>query len=243
MKKLLITLPCFNEEQVLEKNVNTIFNYAQKGLSDYDWSILVIDNASSDKTFEIAKKLNQQNPKILIAQYLKKGRGAALKNVWQANNCYDIYSYMDIDLATDLNHFTDLISKLDEGYNIAVGSRYVPGAKAQRSFRRKFMSKVYNLLLKLFLKVDFKDAQCGFKAFDKKSIINILPKTFDSGWFWDTEFMILAERSGYKIIEIPVVWKEVRDEIRESKVSPLAEAFKQLRNIRLMRARLKDNLE
>ncbi len=243
MKKLLITLPCFNEEQVLEKNIKTIFDYAQKELNDYDWTILVIDNASSDKTFEIAKKLNQQNPKIIIAQYLHKGRGAALKNIWQANSGYDIYSYMDIDLATDLRHFSDLIRKVDSGYNIAVGSRYVPGANAQRSFKRKFMSKVYNLLLKLFLKVDFKDAQCGFKAFDKKSIINILPKTFDSGWFWDTEFMILAERSGYKIIEIPVAWREVRDEIRESKVSPLAEAFKQLKNIRMMRARLKDGFK
>ncbi len=232
-------MPCFNEEQVLEKNVNTIFNYAQKELSDYDWSILVIDNASSDKTFEIAKKLNQQNPKILIAQYLKKGRGAALKNTWLANGGYDLYSYMDIDLATDLNHFSDLIRKVDiGGYNIAVGSRYVPGANAQRSFKRKFMSKVYNLLLKLFLKVDFKDAQCCFKAFDSKSIINILPRTFDSGWFWDTEFMILAERGGYQIIEIPVAWREVRDEIRESKVSPLAEAFKQVGNIYDLRKRL-----
>ena len=238
MKKLLITLPCFNEEQVLEKNIKTILDYAQKELNDYDWTILVIDNASSDKTFEIAKKLNQQNPKILITQYLQKGRGAALKNMWQANSGYDIYSYMDIDLATDISHFSDLIRKID-GYNITVGSRYVSGANAQRSFKRKFMSKVYNLLLKLFLKVDFKDAQCGFKAFDKKSIINILPKTFDSGWFWDTEFMILAERSGYKIIEIPVAWREVRDEIRESKVSPLAEAFKQLKNIRTMKTRLK----
>lgn len=243
MKKLLITLPCFNEEQVLEKNVNTIFSYAQKELSGYDWTILIIDNASDDKTFEIAKKLNQQNPKILIEKYLKKGRGAALKNIWQTHGGYDIYSYMDIDLATDLNHFSDLVRKLDDGYNIAVGSRYVPGAKAQRSFKRKFMSKVYNLLLKLFLKVDFKDAQCGFKAFDSKSITNILPKTFDSGWFWDTEFMILAERGGYKIIEIPVAWREVRDEIRESKVSPLAEAFKQLKNIRLMRARLKNGFK
>ncbi len=243
MKRLLITLPCFNEEQVLEKNVGTIFNYAQKELGDYDWTILIIDNASMDKTFEIAKKLNQQNPKILIVQYIKKGRGAALKNIWQTHSGYDIYSYMDIDLATDLSHFSDLIRKLDGGYNIAVGSRYVSGANAQRSFRRKFMSKVYNLLLKLFLKVDFKDAQCGFKAFDSKSIINILPQTFDSGWFWDTEFMILAERGGYKIIEIPVAWKEVRDEIRESKVSPFAEAFKQLKNIRLMRARLKDHLK
>lgn len=242
MKKLLITLPCFDEERVLEKNANVVLSYAQKELGNYNWSILIIDNASDDGTFEIAQKLSQQNSKIFITQCLVKGRGAALKQAWQNNSGYDIYSYMDIDLATDLNQFSGLIKKIDEGFDVAVGSRYIPGARAQRSFKRKFMSKVYNLLIKLFLGVNFKDAQCGFKVFSAKSISDILPQTLDSGWFWDTEFMILAERKGYKMAEIPVDWREIRDEIRKSKVSLFAESLKQLKNILSMRARLKAEL-
>lgn len=239
--KLLITLPCYNEELILKKNVGTVLDHAGKNLSAYDWRILIVDNASDDKTYEIAKELSEKNPKIDIAQCPQKGRGMALRTVWQNYPGHDIYTYMDIDLATGLEHFTELLERINEGYNVAVGSRYIAGANAQRSFKRKFMSKVYNLLLKSFLHVNFKDAQCGFKAFDSKVISDILPKTSDDGWFWDTEFMILAERNGYKLLEIPVSWKEVRDEIRVSKVSPFAEAVKQLKNIRLMKTRLNRN--
>jgi len=242
MKKLLITLPCFNEELILEKSARTVLDYAKEKLGKYNWSVLIIDNTSSDRTFEIANKLAQQNPRVLVGRCMEKGRGAALRSAWQEHNGYDIYSYMDIDLATDLGYFAELSDKIGDGYHIAAGSRYVPGARTERSLKRRFMSKVYNLLLRIFLKVNFKDAQCGFKAFNKEVIAAILPKTFDSGWFWDTEFMVWAERGGYKIIEIPVTWKEVRDELRKSKVSPFTETFRQLKNIFLMRRKLKNNI-
>jgi len=185
--------------------------------------------------------LSRKHPQIIVERHLEKGRGSALKHIWLKYDSYDIYAYMDIDLATDLNLFSSLVRKINDGYNLVVGSRYIPGAQAERSLKRRFMSQVYNILLRTILGVTFKDAQCGFKAFDLASIKKILPQTHDTGWFWDTEFMILAEKKGFKTLEMPVAWRETRDEIRKSKVSPFTEVLRQLKNINDMRVRLKTN--
>jgi len=238
MNKLLITLPCYNEELVLEKSAKIIVDYAEKNLSNYGWRMLVLDNASEDKTYDIAVALSGRDGRIFVDQCSQKGRGAALSMAWQKYQGYGIYSYMDIDLATDIKDFRTLLTKIDDGHDIAVGSRYIPGAGINRSFKREFLSRIYNFLLKIFFNVKFKDAQCGFKAYRGEVVSNIIPQVEDTGWFWDTESMILAERKGYKICEIPVTWREVRDELRQSKVSPFVEVVKQLKNIVRLRIRL-----
>lgn len=238
MNKLLITIPCYNEELILEKNTEVLLDYARKNLSDYECNFLIIDNASDDNTYKIARQLAATHPNILVNQCFEKGRGAALRASWLEHQDYDVYAYMDIDLATDLNQFKDLISKIESGNQIAIGSRYVSGAKIKRSPKREFLSRIYNLLLKMFFNVKFKDAQCGFKAFRGDVLKLLLPKTKDNGWFWDTEILILAERAGYRIYELPVSWIEVRDEIRKSKVSPFVEVIRQLKNIAQLRKRL-----
>lgn len=241
MKRLLITLPCYNEEQILEKNAHVLLDYISRNFTSdrYDWRLLIIDNASSDGTFELARKLSKENPAILVAQCEFKGRGVALRTVWSQCKGYDIVSYMDVDLSADLKDFKVLINKIEEGFQLAVGSRYVPGADIRRNPKREFLSRIYNLLLKTVLGVKFRDAQCGFKAFDGTALEALLPDTTDSGWFWDTELMILAERKGYRIVEVPVTWQEVRDELRKSKVSPFVEIARQLKNIYSMRMRLR----
>ena len=137
----------------------------------------------------------------------------------------------------DCKDIKTLLTKIDDGYHIAVGSRYIPGADIKRSPKREFLSRIYNILLKLFFNVKFRDAQCGFKAYHGEAVADIIPRVEDTGWFWDTESMILAQRKGYKIAEIPVKWQEVRDEIRRSKVSPFIEVVRQLINIYLLRKR------
>ena len=238
MNKLLITIPCYNEELILEKNIEVILDYTRKNLSDYECNFLIIDNASDDDTYKIAGQLAAAHSDILVNQCFEKGRGVALRTGWSEYRGYDIYAYMDIDLAADINQFKDLIFKIESGNQIAIGSRYVAGAKIKRSPRREFLSRIYNLLLKIFFNVKFKDAQCGFKAFKGDALQLLLPKTKDKGWFWDTEILILAERAGYRIHELPVSWLEVRDEIRKSKVSPFVEVIRQLKNIVQLRKRL-----
>lgn len=239
MKKLLITIPCYNEEIVLEKSIFTIVDHAKSHLAEYDWSILIVDNNSSDRTHAIAESLREKYSFILTDQVSDPGRGVAMRVAWERRPGYDIYAYMDADLATDLKDFPFIVSKVSEGYDLVTGSRYVPYADAKRSFNRKLLSKIYNVLLRAVLRVDFRDAQCGFKAMSATLVRELFPETFDSGWFWDTELMILACRKGYRVLEVPVTWREVRDELRASKVSPLAEIIRQLRNIWKMRRRLR----
>lgn len=238
MKKLLITLPCYNEELVLEKNTKAILAYAGENLADYDWKVLILDNASEDNTYRIATGLSRQDPRICADQCFRKGRGAALSMAWQKHQGHDIYSYMDIDLATDIKDFKTLLAKIEDGYYVSVGSRYISGAEIRRSPKREFLSRIYNILLRTFFDVKFRDAQCGFKAYHSQVVTDIIPQVEDTGWFWDTESMVLAEKGGYKIAEIPVKWQEVRDEIRQSKVSPFVEVIRQLVNIYLLRKRI-----
>lgn len=238
MIKLLITIPCHNEEIVLEKNVFAIVEYAKNNLSQFSWNILIIDNNSDDKTWAIAQDLKQKYSFIIIDQIFDPGRGIAMRKAWARQQGFDIYTYMDADLATDLKDFSFIISKIVEGYDLVTGSRYVESADAKRSFKRKLLSRIYNILLQIVLGVNFKDAQCGFKAMSKKIVHELIPQTTDNGWFWDTELMILACRKGYKVLEVPVTWREVRDELRASKVSVWSEVIRNLKNIYKMRKKL-----
>ncbi len=239
--KLLITLPCFNEELILEKNFQIIKAFAELNLLKYDWHILIIDNASDDKTYEIAKKLQVQFLELMVSQCLKKGRGVALNTTWLNFPGYDVYSYFDIDLATDMKDYHKLLSAIENGDHIAIGSRYVSGSDIKRSPKREFLSRIYNGLLRMFFGVRFLDAQCGFKAFHGPSLPVLLAKTKDPGWFWDTEIMIHAQNCGYTVREIPVSWREIRDELRQSKVSPFQEVARQLKNIAILKWRLLNN--
>ena len=239
MKRILITIPCYNEELVLEKNTIAIMEYAKVHLADFDWKILVIDNNSGDKTFEIGNRLKASYPdKISVFQEKKAGRGVALRSAWKYFSDFDVYSYMDADLATDIRDFRFIVLKVADGHDLVTGSRYLPESNIKRSFLRETMSRIYNLILKLALNVSFRDAQCGFKAMSTRLVKELFGKTRDNGWFWDTELMILACRQGYKVLEVPVSWRETRDELRRSKVSPFTEAVRQLRNIWKMRKRL-----
>ncbi|MSR71094.1 MAG: glycosyltransferase [Candidatus Taylorbacteria bacterium] len=239
MKKLLITIPCYNEELVLEKTVFTILEYAQIHLVHYDWKILILDNNSSDDTWKIASNLKTKHPEIILVDEVREsGRGVALRISWERIKGYDIYTYMDADLATDLKDFLFIVTKVDEGYDFVTGSRYLAHSDARRSFKRKLLSRIYNILIQLVLGVSFKDAQCGFKAFSKKIVEELIPATTDNSWFWDTELMIYACRKGYRVLEVPVTWREVRDELRSSKVSVWSEVIRNLKNIYRMRKKL-----
>jgi len=231
MPKLLITIPCYNEELILEKSVKKVIEYAEKNLAEYDWKFLIIDNASKDKTYEIACRLRDCDPRIMVDRIMDPGRGVAIRKDWALHGEFDIYSYMDADLATDLKDYAFLVSRIKEGYDLATGSRYLREADIKRNFKREMLSRIYNLIIKIVLGVKFKDAQCGFKAFSCRLVAELMPQTTDPGWFWDTELMILAQRKGYKTLEIPVSWREIRDELRKSKVSHWEEAVRQLKNI------------
>src|SRR3989338_760313 len=202
-----VTIPVYNEEKELEKNITTLYKFCHKNLGSYDWHITIADNASTDNTPIIASTLIKKNPKILYFRLEQKGRGRAVKRVWSQSKC-DYCVYMDLDLSTDLIHLPKIIQKLTSGYDIAIGSRLAKGAKVEgRTPIRELTSRILNFFfIQFFFHTHFTDAQCGFKGVTKKVVVDLIPKVKDNGWFFDGELLIIAEKSGYKIYEEPVHW-------------------------------------
>jgi len=210
--KVNITIPVYNEEKVLEKSISTLNSFLEKEFSEYGWEILIADNASIDKTLEVAKTLKDKYAKVNYIHLDQKGRGRALKKAWTESDA-DIVSYMDVDLSTRLEHFPAMINgMLKDGYGTATGSRLMKSSRTKRSFKREFISRSYNILIKSLFCTKFSDAQCGFKAVTR-DVVNklIIPYVEATGWFFDSELLIIAEKLGYKILDIPVEWIEDLD--------------------------------
>lgn len=230
MKLVDIVLPVFNEEQDLPNSVEILRDFLPQHLQ-LPWQITIADNGSTDETFSVAQALANHDPRIQVVHLPEKGRGRALKKVWLDSNA-DILTYMDIDLSTDLNCFPPLVEAIAQGgYDLAVGSRLVPGAKIQRSLRREFISRCYVSLIHALFWTRFSDAQCGFKAISQPLAQALLPHILDPFWFFDTELMIIAEKRGFFIKEIPVTWIEDPD----TRVRIIRTALQDLRGLLRLR--------
>ncbi len=205
---LNVVIPVYNEQEELEKSVHTLVRYLDEHLDDFDWIVTIADNASTDRTLAIARRLAKFHPKVNIVHLSLKGRGRAVKFVWQ-HTASDIVAYMDVDLSTDLKHFPNLVRSLLRGFDVAIGTRNASGARVYgRSLLRTITSKGYILLIKLFFWVHFSDAQCGFKAVTRRVVQRVLPFVLDNEWFFDTELLLLTEKMGYRIYEEPVSWND-----------------------------------
>ena len=238
MHSVLIVLPTYNEEKILKSSVLKLLDFCQKNLGNYDWQILIADNGSTDKTPQLVQELTQIYPQVLYFHINKKGRGYALKRSFLGYQA-DICCYMDVDLSTGLMVLPSLLEAIENGFDIAIGSRYLIDSKVKRSFFRYLYSVVYIKLAQFLLKSKITDFQCGFKAVNQRMVQDILPKVQDDKWFFDTELLILAERQGYKIKEIPVEWLDQRFEERRSKVKILRTITSYLKDVFRLKKRLK----
>ena len=202
-----IVFPAYNEAERIEKAIKETEKFLKK--INYDYEIIVAEDGSTDGTDKIVQEL--VNDKIrLFHSDVRLGRGKALMNAFEKAKGEIVVS-MDVDLATNIKHLKELIEAIENGYDIAIGSRLIEGSKAKRSFERLLYSKVYNFLVRALLKSKIKDHQCGFKAFKKDIVVKLGKEAKDNHWFWDTEILVLAQRKGYKIKEIPVEWTEGKD--------------------------------
>lgn len=203
-----IMLPVYNEEAVLAHSVGRLREFLAESLP-HSWRIVVVDNGSVDGTLAVAKSLSHQYDEVSYVHMEQKGRGRALRRSWLESSA-DVVSYMDVDLSTRLDAFPELIRSLEE-WDIAIGSRLMPGARVGRSAKREIISRGYNLLIKLMFAPGFSDAQCGFKAVKRDVVQDVVPLIRDQAWFFDTELLLLAKRKGYRIKEVPVEWVEDAD--------------------------------
>ncbi len=216
MSKILINFPVYNEEKILKKNCLKVLRFCKTHFND-EFVFVISNNASHDKTEKIAKELEKSFSEIKYFYINQKGKGIAIKKTWQKFQA-DYYIFMDIDLSTDLSALPQLVNNLkNQKADLVVGSRYVCGAKFERSFLRLLVSKVYNFLFKLFFNCSVKDMAIGFKGAHHKLVKNVLPLVKNLNWFFDSELVILSLKKGYKVKEIPVNWKEFGE--RKSRVN------------------------
>lgn len=207
MEKIIVevALPIYNEEQELEKNTLILHNYL-KQIYHNDFIITIADNASTDSSPQIANKLVLKYPNIRYFVLPEKGRGRAIKKVWLNSNA-KVMAYMDIDLSTKLESFPKIVNAiLKDGYDLAVGSRLLLRSKIyKRPIYREILSRGLNIIIKIMFYTKFSDAQCGFKALSgkRKKMLSLIK---DDKWFFDSELLIVAEKSNLKIYEEPVVW-------------------------------------
>ena len=137
----------------------------------------------------------------------RQGRGKALNRAFKAASG-EVLCYIDVDLATDMKYLEKLIRAVSiDGYDFATGSRMMPESDAKRPFKREFASRGYNFLVRLFLRSKLYDHQCGFKAFRREALFELLDEIENQHWFWDTELLVRAQHKGYRVMEFPVYWR------------------------------------
>jgi glycosyltransferase involved in cell wall biosynthesis len=209
--KLLVTIPVYNEERALPVSIPALHAFLSAHMEAYDWVIEIADNASIDRTQEVGRELAGAYARVQYRRLEQKGRGRALKQSWLGSDA-DICSYMDVDLSTNLESFPPMVEALaHKGYDIGTGSRLMRGANTTRSFKRELISRSYNLMIKAMFRTRFSDAQCGFKAVTREVITTLMPHIEDNVWFWDSELLIIGEKCGYRIFDVPVKWIEDLD--------------------------------
>jgi putative flippase GtrA len=221
-----IVIPVRNEEHDLAPSVRRLYAFLRDEFP-ISTRITIADNGSTDGTWAQALALQAELPAVRAVRLERPGRGGALRTIWSASDA-DVYAYMDVDLSTDLNALFPLLAPLLSGHSdVAIGTRLARGARVVRGPRREVISRCYNLLLHATLGTGFSDAQCGFKAIRADAARELLPLTADDGWFFDTELLVLAERAGLRIHEVPVDWIDDLD----SRVNVASTAMGDIRGI------------
>ena len=237
MPQLDIVLPVYNEAHVLAGSVEKLRSFLQETKFPYTWRVVVADNASTDKTLEVAQQLARRyadvGDDVGVVHLPQKGRGRALKKAW-LESAAAAMSYMDVDLSTDLSCLLPLADAvLKDGYDLATGSRMTRGSKITRSVRRETTSRGFIALVKLLFFSKLSDTQCGFKAITRQAARELLPLVENDEWFFDTELLLLAERGGYRVKDIPVIWIEDPD----SRVNVLKTVMEDLQGLARLRFR------
>lgn len=233
--KLSVVIPAYNEEKNLKKGVlDEVKNFLEKNKFDYE--VIIVDDGSIDSTKEeILKYISKEKGFSLIENNHGGKAIAVMSGMLQAKN--DTVLFTDMDQATPIDQLNKFVPKFNEGYDIVIGSR--KGRKGAPLIR-KISAWGFSLLRRIILGLPFKDTQCGFKAFNKKSIEKIIPriknewgvlhtKTGAVNAGFDVEILYLAKKYGFKIAEVPVEWNYVDTERVQVIKDALAAIYDMLR--------------
>ncbi len=229
-----IVIPAYNEEEVIENSVVKLHKFLDKNCS-IPWRITIFSNGSTDRTVEIGTKLSKRFKRVSVKHTPEKGKAKTYRLAWPSSSA-QIVGFMDADLSTELDALPACLDAILKGKaDIVIGNRFAPNALVERSFTREVLSRGYNILVGLFFPfTKIKDGHCGFKFLKKNVAQCLLPHIRDDMWFFDTEFLMMAEQTGFRIAQVPVVWKERK----ASKVKIARVVFDYFLNLMKLRLRL-----
>lgn len=201
-----IVIPAYNESARIVSTLESVFAF----LATQPWNaeIIVVNDGSRDDTVEIVRKFQQVHPELqLIENPGNRGKGFSVRNgMLHARG--KLLLFTDADLSSPIDESYKLFRAIDEGADVAMGSRWVRAELQTRRqpFYRQLFGRIFNLALRLVLGLDFKDTQCGFKAFTQRAAATIFLQQKIERWGFDAELLFLAKRSGFKVAEVPVKW-------------------------------------
>ena len=229
-----VVVPVYNGSYFLESCVTQLRDYFAERGTPYE--IIIAEDGSTDGSKALCRDLKARFPDIqLLMEPDRLGRGESLRRAIAASRG-DVILYTDVDMATDIHHMGDLIREVSNGEDIVTGSRYLPGSEADRMLTRLVASRVYNRIVRLLLRSQLTDHQCGFKAFKRSAILRLLPEVKAEHWFWDTEILVRAQVEGLRVGEVPVQWSET--EADQSTVRLMRDSLRFLSEVIRLRADL-----
>lgn len=200
-------LPVYNDREALKAAIPRSLEVLEE-IAPGGFELIVAEDGSTDGSTGFVRDYEAEDPRVrLMHSDERLGRGRALNRAFTGAEG-SIVCYYDVDLATDMEHLGELIGAIREGYDIATGSRLLPESDITRSGGREIASRGYNMLVRTILGSSLHDHQCGFKAFRRDRLLDLLPTIAADHWFWDTEVLVRAQKNRYQIRELPVRWRQ-----------------------------------
>jgi glycosyltransferase involved in cell wall biosynthesis len=225
--KISIVIPAYNECKRLGRTLDRILGFVNQ--QDWDAEVIVVDDGSVDGTADLVRNYAARNSVVRLVQNPgNRGKGFSVRS-GMLNAHGAIVLFTDADLSSPIEEAPKLLNALEKGADVAIGSRWVrTELQTQRqSLARQVMGRVFNLLLRMTLRLEFKDTQCGFKAFRRNAAKTLFPLQRVEGWGFDPEILFLAQRMGLVVAEVPVVW--AHDE--GTRIDPLADGSKMVMEV------------
>ena len=233
--KLTIVVPVYNEEAIIGETLGTLSMVLSKLPTEVDWEIVVADNGSTDQTKEKVIEANLE--KVSVMTISEKGKGVGIRSVALLSNS-DFFGFIDADLSADPETILPIFQILHAGeHDIVIGSRLMDKSQTHRGFFRTLTSEFFNFLQKIIIKLKIKDTQCGLKIMNRKGL-EVFKRTKENSWFFDMEFLALANKDNLRILELPVAWEEFRYIDRKTKLSVLRDGFSAILAMFRVRSRL-----
>jgi len=234
---LSLVVPAYNEEKRIENPLDKVVHYLRNHFNQ--WELIYSDDGSTDGTAAKLLKMKEKYPEIKVVTAPKnKGKGSAVRIGMKAASG-NIVLFSDTDFSTPIEETERLIDFLQNGYDVAIASRGLSASQVEvhQAWAREMMGKLFNILLRFLLPLDFMDTQCGFKMFSRKAVDIIIPKMHLDGFAFDVEMLVIAQANQLQIAEVPVIWRNVLD----SRVHPIRNSMEMIRDILIVRHRLAMN--